>query len=78
MKNGFSRIADIILAVAFVITVLLLIVPPYGIMAGFSEDTVYVFAALFAEVTAGAVITLVRMHRQASAEYAAICKSVRF
>ncbi len=61
--------ADI--AAAFV-TILLLIVPPMGILAGFCPESIYLVAGLLVEGLAWAGIRILRMHLEAAREYEAI------
>ena len=57
---------------AAAVTVLLLIVPPMGILAGFCPESIYLVVAFFIEALALAGIQILKMHFEAARDYAAL------
>ncbi|MGN0909780.1 MAG: hypothetical protein ACI4NA_09175 [Succinivibrio sp.] len=74
-RNLIMALESADIAAAFV-TVLLLIVPPMGILAGFCPESAYLVAALFIEGLAWAGIRILRMHLEAEREYAQLVERI--
>lgn len=50
MNASVKRIHDITLSFVMFITLMLLIVPPYGLLAGFCDESLYLIFALWGEI----------------------------
>ena len=62
---------------AAAVTVLLLIVPPMGILAGFCPESIHLVAALLIEALAWAGIQILKMHLEAARDYALLMECRR-
>jgi hypothetical protein len=75
MNNSRSKLImaleSVDIAVAAV-TILLLIVPPMGLLAGFCSDSIYLVAALLVEGLVWAGLGILKLHFEAAREYAVI------
>ncbi len=73
----FRKLHDFILMLVILATVLLLVVPPYGLLSGFCDDSLYLLMALWGELLYMALVIFVRAVRSEREEYCNISRAMR-
>ncbi|MGN0909779.1 MAG: hypothetical protein ACI4NA_09170 [Succinivibrio sp.] len=78
MRTGsISKLHDFLMSLAMFATVLLLVVPPYGLLAGFCSQSLQMLVLLWGEILYMALVLFIRAVRRERDDFRRIDSAIR-